>query len=643
MFSFLNYITEKYEALGTPDPKHYTHLADYAFRGAGAAGAAANIYKHMQSREDSKSSMEPQKKTDGKVSVATVRNSKDSPYHNPSYPEHAVGVAYKGRMDAKTVKPEEKVSYSHEDIKKHYGSEHHLTPMLSTLLDHAHKIHGAAPIIQHDIHTTEPKKDIHFEHGKATWQPNVVRNSTTDPEELKKLHRAKMVIASHTAMDKDFTNPRGLKPGVDIKHHPDVYNVNLNAPKVSSKALQSHNKAIGTHLKDKETRGHLDTVSKASYNKHLEPFVNSKIRSGEYGGEGQKPLSHEDFKHFVAGSHDKEIAKVSTDKAKQAKTAAKESALKEIDTHKAAIEKTFKVHHDMTNAVRDYVHETHKADESSPIKHEIPDEHGGFKPAPPEGYVPRGAHPATSTTKLNPRSEFNRANFAKNAELGKKKATVSEDEVHKAVIIPAARMQPFHRGHEAMIRDALDKNHGPVHLYITKNKPGDADNPLSSEHRTNLVKHAFKDDVKAGKLHVHEGGSMFQNMTHFHQTNPHVTNVHAVLGKGREEAVKQLQTYNGKTDKAGNVPYHFKHLSTSIRSEAGGEHDTVRATELRNMAHSNASPEEKLKYFKDRMHPDIPHNLVKKTLSDVEAVKPKAKKIKESFQSFATYLRNVYE
>ena len=639
MLNFTGFLNEKYEALGNPDPKHYTHLADYAFRGAGATGAAANVYKHMQGRSDSKSSMEPQKKTDGKVSVVTVRNSKDSPYHNPKYPESAVGVAYKGRMDAKSIEPKDKVSYSHEDIKGHYGSEHHLTPMLSSLLDHAHKIHGEAPIIQHDIHTTTPSKDIHYSGGKATWQPNVVRNSTTDAGEIKKLKRAKIVIASHTAMDKDFTNPRGLRPGKDIKSHPDVYNVDLNAPKVSSKALELHNKNIGQHVSNKETRGHLDTIAKASYNKHLEPFVNSKIRTGEYGGEGQKPLTHKDFRSFVANAHDKEIAKVTTDKAKQAKTAAKEAALKEVDAHKASINKVFEVHHAMTNAVRDYVGETHKADEKSPIKHEIPSEHGGFKPAPPEGYVPRGKHAATSTTKLNPRSEFNRANFLKNADLGKKKAEpVTESAEGKAVVIPAVRMQPFHRGHEALIKDALAKNHGPVHLYVTKNKPGDADNPLSAEHRISLIKHAFKDDVAAGRLHVHEGGSMFQNMSNFHQNNPNVTNAHVVLGKGREESAKQVAAYNGKTDKAGNVPYHFKQLTTSIRSETPGAHDTVRATELRNMAHSDASPEEKFKYFKDRMHPSIPTPLVQKTLDAVQAVKPKAKKLKEGFLSFIEYI-----
>jgi hemin uptake protein HemP len=280
MLKFLDFLKEKYQALGNPDPRHYTHLADYSFRGAAATGAAANVYKHMQHREDSTSSMEPQKKTDGKVSVVTVRNSKDSPYHNPKYPEHAVGVAYKGRIDAKTIDPKEKVSYSHEDIKSHYGAERHLTPMLSKLLDHAHKVHGTAPIIQHDIHTTTPEKDIHHSNGKATWQPNVVRNSTTDPEEIKKLKGAKIVIASHTAMDKDFTNPRGAEPEVDIKHHPDVYNVNLNAPKVSSKTLQGHNKIIGQHISDKETRDYLDTIAKTTYNKHLEPFVNSKIRTG---------------------------------------------------------------------------------------------------------------------------------------------------------------------------------------------------------------------------------------------------------------------------------------------------------------------------------------------------------------------------
>jgi hypothetical protein len=593
----------------------------------------------MQSRPGSKSSFEPQKKTDGKVSVVSVKNSKDSPFHNPNHPANAVGVAYKGRMESKTIAHEHRVAYSHEDIQNHYGSDHHLTPMLSKLLDHAHKIHGSAPIIQHDIHTTTPEKDLHHSYGKVTWQPNVVRNSTIDKKEIGKLKKAKIVIASHTAFDKNFHNPHGLVPGKDVKEHPDVYNVDLHAPKISHKVLEKHNKAIGSHVGDSLTRKHLDVVSKGLYHQHLEPYVNHMIKSGHYGDTGHSALSHEGFKQFVSDAHDKEIAKVKTDKAKSAKLQSKHQVLHDVDKDKESINKTFKVHHAFTNAVRDYVHETHKADERSSIKHEVPSDHG-FKPAPPEGYVPRGKHAAASTTKLNPRHEFNRINAIHNTNLRAKKPVAemneSEEKNSHAVIIPGARMQPFHRGHEQLINDALAKNKGPVHLYITKNKPGDTKNPLSFEHRADLIKHAFKKHIESGHLHVHEGGSMFDNISHFNKSNPHVKHAHIVLGPDREGPIESIHKYNNTPDKKGNIPYKFHSISTSIRKETSNEHDNIHATELRNKAYSNASPEEKLHLFKQRMHPDIPEHLIKKTISSIEKTRPNNIKEFFSFSKFCS-------
>jgi hypothetical protein len=98
-------------------------------------------------------------------------------------------------MDAKTVANGDKVSFSSEDVAKHYGAGHHLTPTLSKLLDHAHKIHGNVPIIQHDIHTVNPDKDLHKVGDSIQWQPNTIRNTTSDPTEKAKLAKAKIVIA----------------------------------------------------------------------------------------------------------------------------------------------------------------------------------------------------------------------------------------------------------------------------------------------------------------------------------------------------------------------------------------------------------------------------------------------------------------
>lgn len=635
-------LNEKYSALAGGSSGHYGHLADNVYHGSKAAGSAAALYGSIQHREGRVSDVVPQKKTDGKVSVVTVKNSKDSPFHNPKYPEHAVGVAYKGRIDSKTIEPQERVSYSKKDVEKHYGSGHHLTPVLSKVLDHAHKIHGDVPIIQHDVHTTDPHKDLHHEDGKVYWQPNTIRNHTSDPHEISKLKKAKIVIASHTGFDKEFKHSRGLVQGKDVREHPDVYNVNLEAPKISHKEVDEHNKVIGSHMRDSTTRHHLDKVANASYNQHLERFTNSKVNSGEYGGPNHKPLSHDHFRDFVAKSHNKEIEKVKTEKAKSAKTEAKNKALAEIDRDKESIKKAFEVHHAFTKAVAHYVHKTHQADAKSPIKHELPDGKGGFKPAPFEGIVPRGAHPAINLQKFNDRAEFNRMNkLAGEAKFGKKPVNEASQSKH-AVIVPAARFQPVHRGHEGLVNDAVKRAKevgGTAHIYVSQNKPGDPKNPLTAEHRVEMLKHAFKDHIKSGHLQFHVGAGMHANVSHFHKNNPHVEYAHIVLGDDRMDTAESLKRYNNKADKSGKVLYKFKTMEVHQRAKTPSKFDSIHATELRNKAHSSASDEEKHAFFKERMHPNIPDHLITKTIKDIQ----KTNNVKESFVSFRKYYANEYE
>jgi hypothetical protein len=179
--------------------------------------------------------------------------------------------------------------------------------------------------------------------------------------------------------------------------------VNLNVKKADHTSIDADNEKLGQHLKDATTRGHLDTVAKAPYHDMLERFTNNRINAGAYGEAHHKPMDHGEFKKFVSDAHDKEIAKVKTDKAKFAKTATKNEHLSAIDTDKDAIQSTFRVHHTFTNAVRNYVNQTHGAD-NSPIKHELPDGKGGFTPATPEGYVARSStHPKANSQKFNDR------------------------------------------------------------------------------------------------------------------------------------------------------------------------------------------------------------------------------------------------
>lgn len=629
MLTFKQYLVEKYDALSGGQHGHYGHAPDNVFYGAKAAGAAGALFKSMQDGHKQKSDIDAQKKTDGSVSVVTVRNQKDSPFHNPKYPEHAIGVAYKGRMDAKTVANGDKVSFSSEDVAKHYGAGHHLTPTLSKLLDHAHKIHGNVPIIQHDIHTVNPDKDLHKVGDSIQWQPNTIRNTTSDPTEKAKLAKAKIVIAQHTGFDKEFTHARGLKSGSDVKEHSDVYNVNLNVKKAHHTAIDADNEKLGQHLKDSTTRGHLDTVAKAPYHDMLERFTNNRINAGAYGEAHHKPMEHVEFKKFVSDAHDKEIAKVKTDKAKAAKTATKNEHLSAIDKDKDAIQSTFRVHHTFTNAVRNYVNQTHGADSSS-IKHELPDGKGGFTPATPEGYVARSStHPKANSQKFNDRQAFNRFNKINGEQRFGKKPVSESTKSDTAIIVPAARMHPPTLAHHALISDVVDRAKavgGTAHVYLSQNKPGDEKNPLPAEHRVEMLNHAYRQHISAGHLQFHVGSGMHANLADFHSKNPHIKNAHIVLGDDRMDAGDSLKKYNGSADKAGNVPYKFDKLEVHQRKVTPSKYDNIHATELRNKARSGDSDAHE--YFKERMHPNIPDHLVKKTIDYIRSTKAAVKPVK---------------
>jgi hypothetical protein len=648
MISFKEFLSEKYEALAGGSHGHYGHLPDNALRGSHATGAAMSLFKHMQDRGQKKPSIVPQKKTDGSVSVVTVRNHPDSPFHNPKHPHDAVGVAYKGRMESKTIPHNERVAYSKEDVAKHYGKGHHLTPVLSKLVDHAHKIHGDADIIQHDIHTTDPKNDIKHENGKATWQPNTIRNSTTDPREIKKLKKAKIVLASHTKFDKSFNKPSGLVDGKDVKHHDDVYNVNLAAPKIHHSEMAHHNKVLHDHIKDPETRTHLDVVGHGSYGALADRFVNHKVNKGEYGGEEHKPLKHEDFKKFVSDAHDKEIDKAKSEKGKDSKRAEKERMLQEVESHKHSINKAFEVHHAMTAAVNHYVKKTHEADSHNPIKHELPDGKGGFTPAKPEGYVPRGPHEKVNSQKLNPRGGaggFNAANAAWNAKGGGRdqaraaKDLKEEKEVHHTTTV--LRANPPHNMHAEVVRAVANhaKQTGGSASAIVTNTQDNKKNPLTGAEKTSFLKKI----VPEHKNIIHQASpdrpSLFHHLAHLHKSG--VTHATVVLGKDEMGPLGEpLKANNGKFDDKGNG-YHFKSLKVISRNEVKGHEKTPEGAHASDIRSSIMKGDDSV--YKSNLPGHIKDHEIKKIGDTIrERLQPKPRKsrkkvtemIKPNFKQF---------
>lgn len=596
MLSFKQFLDEHIlDHLAGGSSGHYGHLADNAFHGAKSAVAGHALMSKMVDK-GGKNGIEGQKKTDGSVSVVTVKNSKNSPFHNPSHPESAVGVAYKGRMAAKTVPDNERVSYSADDIKKHYGEGHHLVAPLTTLLQHAHKIHASDSIIQHDIHSTDPKKDLtHNKDGSVSWQPNTIKN-TAHGEEAKKISNAKVILASHTKLTRGKDGElegTGLAKS-DLKQHNDVYNVNLDIDKPTHSQMYDHLRSIASHIQSKEQRAHLDKVGSASYNGMLERFTNSKVNAGEYGGKEHSPLSHSDFRKFTEAAHNKEIDKAKSEKGKAAKTAERDKQLGEIDSHKSSIEHAFKLHNTMTHAAHDYVNFADKNDKS-PITHELPDGKGGFSKSKPEGFVPRTSKfVKPNGQKINQRAEFNKTNKMMSQRFANESEELDEsvenfNRTSNHAVVTTGRFSPFHQEHNAMldaVADHAKANKADPHVFVTKsyNTP-DGKNPLKPTEKVAIMR-----KLKPGmKQNIHSETNIFGALGKLHKKG--YTKATVVLGDDRVDdgTAEKIKQYNGKFDKKGNG-YHFpdgihvmsRHEIHNTRSAEGG--DGVHASDIRKAA-----------------------------------------------------------
>ena len=79
------------------------------------------------------------------------------------------------------------------------------------------------------------------------------------------------------------------------------------------------------------------------HHQNMETYINSTVRSG-------KAPSVEGYKTHLEGFHNKKIESVKTEKAKAAKTQAKNEALQHVENNKKAFSKSFQIHQHLQKA-----------------------------------------------------------------------------------------------------------------------------------------------------------------------------------------------------------------------------------------------------------------------------------------------------
>lgn len=125
------------------------------------------------------------------------------------------------------------------------------------------------------------------------------------------------------------------------------------------------------------------------------------------------------------------------------------------------------------------------------------------------------------------------------------------EEKQKTVVAFHGKVRIPTIGHKSVIDHAktLAKKHGGnLHINLSG-----ADKPLSTEHKKQFAEKLFNHPVHTNPKH----SSIVHYLSHLHSQGYH--HLHLVAGSDRaKEYHSILSKYNGKADKKGNVPFHFK-------------------------------------------------------------------------------------
>jgi len=199
-------------------------------------------------------------------------------------------------------------------------------------------------------------------------------------------------------------------------------------------------------------------------------------------------------------------------------------------------------------------------------------------------------------------------------------------------------------GHKAAIDQAKDiatKTNGKLTIGLS----GTAE-PLDIKTKKAHAEKVFNHPVDTGTEHTK---TLSHFLSHLHKSHDHL---HLVAGSDRVGEYKNfLDKYNGKKDKKGNVPFHFKsytvHAAGGERKESNKDPRKMSRAELTSSV--SASKLEKLAkdgnydHFK-AYHPDMPDSHVRKVFTQIrkhhslneEVTRKELAPMLDSFVSFAS-------
>ena len=305
-----------------------------------------------------------------------------------------------------------KLNYTTSDIQKNHGHAPGLVNKLTAALHHLPKVTPNRGVFQGDImHSgvksrSNPHGDVESSAGSVHFKPNTITYSAkNNTPEAAKAKEAKIGVAVHTAYHGNNLEHMKAHYNADVSHfnkHSDVHMIDTSFKSSAAHYTPEAQKSFEGHMKKAveannklKSYSHLEGAHE-SHKEHLKTYINSTVRDGSAPSVGGY-MSH------LKGRLQKEVDKVKTPKAKEAKTATLNTAMAHIDKHEPAFKSTLEVHKHLQNAKNVLVHTL--AGANYDYHHSI-----NGKATKPEGHV---AVINNRPTKLVDRADFSRENFSR--------------------------------------------------------------------------------------------------------------------------------------------------------------------------------------------------------------------------------------
>lgn len=357
---------------------HIDHPADRSFRGKALASKALSTIRGVAMGRTPIT-----RKIDDRMSFQTIHDQ-----------QGRVGWKYKGSGST--------YNFSNDDIERQHGDKPYLANILKTLLAHGHKILPNRPGEWQGGFMSTPETRTE-KGGKIGHTPNTVSYSVKkDSPEGKKLAGSKVSMTIHSELKGPKRKAVPVASQSEFRNHPDVHLVNhvvtpeeRKLPAEARRAVLQHTSAAAELMK-----GH-DYSHLPGHEEQLERYVNSTVDTDE------KPNS-EGYKAHLEKHWQKQIDKVKTEKAKNAKAAERDAHLAHVERNREAFDRTFEIHHHLQQATNRLADELNKRAHGG-VRTEI-----AGKPSGGEGFVANGV-------KIVNRKEFSKANRERTAILKGKK------------------------------------------------------------------------------------------------------------------------------------------------------------------------------------------------------------------------------